>query len=151
MSRHFARRCAASMRRAMPTRRFNTTANPHGPTEGAAPHFEHDWVRRMKKFDKTFNQYQPHGHAYSHQQWGRANHHWGYKGPVIGLACGALVGYLARPSNATTEEEHRRMKTLARDLQDETRDLKVRLATIQQSIDALRVPQYTPVEHRREL
>ncbi|KAF0701587.1 Aste57867_7984 [Aphanomyces stellatus] len=143
MNRVLARRCAVQLcSTSKSTRRFNTSANSqgqgatqgqgvsHGTNNGHPRGDDYEWARQANEFGRTFNQFST--NAYAH-----AERNWGYKGPFWGFTIGAFVGYFSRP-NATSEDETRRMKSLARDLQDETRDLKIQLVSVQQSVDALR-------------
>ncbi|RHZ28610.1 hypothetical protein DYB31_010266 [Aphanomyces astaci] len=76
-----------------------------------------------------------------------AERHWGYKGPFWGFLGGVFVGCLARPGKESKHDadEFRRLRNVARDLQDESWELKNRLTLIQQSIDQLRVAQHQQV------
>ncbi|KAF0693059.1 Aste57867_15930 [Aphanomyces stellatus] len=131
------RQCSKQFRRITPSaRRFNTSANPQGPgatqgTNSGRPRGDYEWARHANEFAKTFSEFSTNAYVHTERQWR-------YKGPLWGFGIGALAGYLSRPDNGTAEVENRRLKSLARDLQDETRELKVQLAAVQQSIDALR-------------
>ncbi|RHY86641.1 hypothetical protein DYB37_000325 [Aphanomyces astaci] len=129
------------------SRRFNT-GNPQGPAEGATAAGRHSptppsegelkWARRLNELEKKFKGFSTGEHA---------ERHWGYKGPFWGFLGGVFVGCLARPGKESKHDadEFRRLRNVARDLQDESWELKNRLTLIQQSIDQLRVAQHQQV------
>ncbi|KAF0701583.1 Aste57867_7980 [Aphanomyces stellatus] len=137
MNHLLVRRCAMQFRRTQPsTRRFNSSANPQGQgtangnSNRANPRDDYEWVRHANEFAKTFSEFSTNAYVHSERQWA-------YKGPLWGFTIGALVGYWNRPSNATAEDENRRLKSLARDLHEETRELKTQLTAVQNSVDGL--------------
>ncbi|ETW00845.1 hypothetical protein H310_07371 [Aphanomyces invadans] len=137
------RRCAVHLRRTKtPARRFNS-GTPQGPAEAAPghhgptpppPHGELKWANRLNDMERKFKSFSSGEFHGQHR----------YKGPLWGFLGGAFVGYVARPGKESTldVEELRRLRHVARDLQDESRELKSRLALMQQTIDQIRIVQH---------
>ncbi|CAK4634078.1 hypothetical protein LEN26_011619 [Aphanomyces euteiches] len=136
MSRVF-RRSVGIMRRS--GRRFNTTQQ--NPAEGGTgtvpppPQGEYEWSRRLNEWEKRYKQY-----ANRERRQGSP---WGAS--VWAFAGGAFIGYISRPNDShyRFEESRRRYRDVERDFKEETRELKQRLALIQQSIDQIKVQQYS--------
>ncbi|ETV84399.1 hypothetical protein, variant [Aphanomyces astaci] len=131
------------------TRRFNTSGPAaEGSAQGAMPPPppppHGDWARRLNEYE----------HRYKHfaaRVNGTGDRKWIGKGPIIGFVGGVLVGSsLFSKRDHGDERTERRIKSLASDLQDESRKLKQQLVSIQQSIDQLKVatPAYAPYPSR---
>ncbi|KAH9090795.1 hypothetical protein Ae201684P_006200 [Aphanomyces euteiches] len=138
MSRIF-RRSMAILRR--PNRRFNTTQQ--GPAEGGGvppPHGEYKWNRRFHGWEAHYKNH-PWGHGRHCGPWGYRGHwgrrgYFGCKAPLLILG-GFAIWYFTRPSDESRRRDESN-EHIQQEFQDETRELKQRLALIQQSIDQLK-------------
>ncbi|ETW00846.1 hypothetical protein H310_07372 [Aphanomyces invadans] len=117
-----------------PTRRFNTAGE--GSAQGSSPPPPiGDWARRLTKYELHYKQF------VSRLQ-GTGDRKWVGKGPFIGFVGGVFVGGSLFSECGTRNDEAtlRHVKSLEKEWQDDSRELKNRLITIQQTVDQLKRP-----------